>query len=135
MTIILDVRIEDMYLLANIYNRREMKRKLSSQMLTADKKHLYMTKYIKDQYPDKPTTTDDTTSTTNTTNTTNTTTSSNVDFRAYNIPEHIIAVSNLNNTSQIILNDIQSIQKSEVFNILEKLGSEYADYRSILQKV
>ena len=122
---ILDVNIKDMALLANIYNKRVMKRNLYERKLTTNEKSKYMDEYIKSQYPDTNTliTNDDTNK------------SFQNNYRDQNISEHIIAVSNLNATSQIISRDVESIQNSEVFTINEHLGSEYLDYRKILQNV
>jgi hypothetical protein len=129
MTTILDIGIEDITLLANIYNKIIMKRILTDKILTTDKKSVYMDNYIKDQYP-KIINID-----TNNTEIIQPVYRSKIDYRDYSIPEHIIAVSNLNKTSDIIANDIISIQSGEVFMILEKLGSEYGNYRKILQNV
>jgi HrpA-like RNA helicase len=132
-SMLISIDAKDLKLIANIYNKKEMQRKLSSNMITSQKLHNHIDAYlhklydidstenkIQDKPQDKP---QDKYQNIN-----------NIDYRDYNVPEHLTAITNLTKTIEKLKPDIQTIQtSSNVWNILMSIGVGYSDYSKLLR--
>lgn len=105
---------------ANIYNPREMYRKLSTKSIRSEKLHLHIDSYIEKTYPKsdllkleekKPF----------------------FDIRDVVVPEHAIAVTNIFTTVEYAIPDLNRENRSRIWGILNRLGVGYEDYGKILR--
>jgi len=115
-----------MRLLANVYNPREMRRKLSDARITTSTISDYGDIYISEKYSDQQ---------------------NNIliqaaesqsrsklpfDFRNITVPERLTAVTNVRKTIDLVRSDQNIINSSRVFSILEKMELNYVDYIKLL---
>lgn len=120
---------EDLKLLANIYNKRETRRKFSDAKMTSQKLHLHVDEYLKKMY-DEVTVTDEVSAQPKIPVQTAVT---GIDFRIYTAPEHLLAITNISKTIQGARHDIDQIQDSKIWSILNSLGVGYDDYSKLLR--
>lgn len=125
---IVQVNVNDLMLLANIYNQCELSRNLTQRIISSDEKQKHFDKYIQTQYPPMnmetmllpPT---------------------QPDFRNRTVPEHIFAISNFNKTIDIMRIELDALRSSRIFSLIERFGSNIltnyvhtcSDYYKILQ--
>ena len=133
---ILDISIRDMNILANIYNSKEMIRKTSKMWTTPENKKLHVVSYIKQQYQQNPLKeyVDATTILLANPDTVTAPIAQVIDFKKYTVPEHILAISNLNATISNVLINFGNIQYSRICNIIQTACGGGADYHNILQQ-
>jgi hypothetical protein len=127
MSVLVEILPNDLNLLANIYNKREMRRKFSDAQLTSQKLHLHVNEYLDKLYNDKlfvdesqpvapvPVT------------------GPGIDFRNYSAPEHLLSITNISKTIEDARPCIDEIQHSKIWAILNSLGVGYEDYGKLLR--
>ena len=123
-SMLISIDAKDLKLIANIYNKKEMSRKFTNNMITSQKLHNHVDEYLHKLYdsnnqfiPQDPTQN-----------------INNIDYRDYNVPEHLTAITNITSTIEKLKPDIQTIQSSSnVWNILISLGVGYNDYSKLLR--
>jgi hypothetical protein len=122
MNMIMNITINDMKLLANIYNKKEMARKFSDMKINSQKLHVHMQDYLNKQYQPSgifiatipqaqalP------------------------DFRQYSVPDHTIGVMNIRKTVESSKQDIENIQNDEIWKIMQGLGVGHANYGKLIR--
>jgi hypothetical protein len=109
------IESRDLKLLANIYNSREMRRKFSLDKIESHKLHLHVDPYLDKIYSTKLT--------------------YQADPRIYGLPEHTMALIGMRAAIDRSIPDIEQIQDSQIWTILNKLGVGYEDYGKILRSI
>jgi hypothetical protein len=121
---LININKSDLMLIGNIYNQREMRRKLSRT--DSKKLHLHIDEYLTKTYPKSDQVNEQINETGD---------KSKVDFRIFTVPEHSIAIMNINSTIEKIKPDIEYVSKSKIWTILEKMGVGYDEYSQILKTI
>lgn len=125
MSMIIEIQPQDLNLLANIYNKREMRRKFSDAKMTSQKLHIHVDEYLGKLY-DNVLITDEF-------QTQPVVPVTGIDFRNYFVPEHLLAITNITKTIENARPDIDEIQDSKIWAILSSLGIGYEDYGRLLR--
>lgn len=102
---------DDLKFIANIYNKKEMNRKASSNFTQSEKKHIHYDLYLKKIY------------------------TPNIRKKYYEnpVPNHIDALNKLYYTIEIFKRDLDYINDSKIWYILRSMGFGYNDYIEILR--
>jgi hypothetical protein len=120
----------DLRLLANVYNPREMRRKLSDARIDTTSISAYGEEYIAKKYSEEQN--NFIIQTAESQSKSKSKSKPQFDFRNLIVPERQIAVTNMRKTVDLIRSDMNIINTSRVFSVLEKMGQNYADYRKLL---
>jgi hypothetical protein len=128
MNVLISINPNDLRMLANIYNIKEITRKISSEKLQSKKMHIHIDEYLKEKY--KPTALFD-----------DLLEEQPVpsggkpfDPRKKAIPEHIISLISMSGVLKNAMIDIIKIQDSDIWDIYSKLGVGYSDYARLLRQ-
>ena len=87
-------------------------------MMTTEKKHVHFADYLHNTYPKDQEEGVDV---------------GQIDFRIYTVPEHAMAVSNLNATALTVLREMDQIHPSRMFSLIEQMETGYRKYRDLLE--
>jgi hypothetical protein len=123
MNMIMNITINDMKLLANIYNKKEMARKFSDMKINSQKLHVHMQDYLNKQYQIFTATMPQAQAQVQV----------QVDFRQYSVPDHTIGVMNIRKTVESSKQDIENIQNDEIWKIMQGLGVGHANYGKLIR--
>jgi hypothetical protein len=124
-SILTQIKKDDLMFVANVYNPREMRRKFSKEMITSQKQHIHNKKYIDEVYPNVSLSE-------SLENPSSDITPFGIDMRRFYVPEHVIATTNINTTISAAESDIDKLNSSDLWAILQKLDANYEDYSKLL---
>lgn len=102
----------DLMLVANVYNKHVMAKKFSKSYIDKEKLHLHTDEFLQRVYVD-----------------------GKRRSAANPVPEHINALNSIRYTVDKARHDIQYIEKSELWNVLDRMGIGYTDYSAILKRI
>lgn len=124
---LININPMDLKLCANIYNITIIKRKFYNQKLSPDYIHQHI-----DQYSDKMY---NSSSSQYQVTQTNTSQTPMIDFRIYNVPEHLRGIINIRKALDQTLPDIYAIQDSRIWFILQNISKSHSTYGNKLKKI
>ena len=133
---LININPMDLQLCANIYNFITIKRKFYNKKLDPEYIQQYIEKYSNKMYdttqtiqlnptkqPIQPIQSNQSTQQTNV-----------IDFRIFNIPERLKGIIGIRNTLDQALPDIESIQNSKIWTILQNISKNHSTYGNLLNK-